>query len=555
MIISKSDLTIYSRLLGYAMPYWKVAAVSVIAMLCAAAMEPLIASLMQPLIDKSLIAKNSTSIWQIPFFIFLAFTTKGLADYVSSVCSQYVAQRTMEDLRRVVFMHEIYLPMSAHQSEDSGRMLSRITYDTAMVGEAVSQAWIVIIRDSLIILGLFAFLIVTTWQLTMVVLGFVPIVAIALRYAGRKLRASNERVQSWIAKLTGLISESLLGLREIKIFDSYSSQDSKFSKVNAALRHEQMKITRVHALNVPIVQVLAATAVSLVIFAASKMSASDLLSPGEFVAFITAMSMIFEPMRRLTNVNAVLQKGLAGAQSIFQLLDRPTESQPRLSSRVLLPLSSVDRGGRVELRNVYYKYPNQGRDCLSNFSLIVEAGESAAIIGASGIGKSTVLHLIAGFDRPTAGEIYIDKRSVDEWGLSEWRKNISFVGQNVALFDGTIEENIRIGNVNAELSEVIRAAKAAHAWEFILTLSKGLETPLGSLGGALSGGQKQRIALARAFLKDAPILLLDEATNALDKSSEAIVLEGIRTLMEGRTTIMVSHHPDRLLRVDRVIEL
>ncbi len=551
----RSDLLLYLRLLSHAKPYWRVALISIGAMLCTAALEPVIPALMQPLIDKSLIGKDPTSLWQVPLFIFLAFTAKGVADYISSVSSQYIAQRTMADLRQLVFSRALDLPMSIHESGSSGHMLSKITYDTAMVGEAVSNAWIVIVRDSLVLMGLLAFLFYTAWQLTLVVLITAPMVALVLKLAGARLRTSNSRLQTWMGALSTVVTEALLGLKEIKIFNNQRAQEARFSKTNLDLRREQMRIARLQSLNVPLVQILAASTVALVIFIASRMSSKNLLTPGEFVAFITAMSMVFEPLRRLTNVNAVLQKGMAGAQSVFALLDEVGESDRSTGTEAISKSYRPSSNGKIEFINVSFRYPGKDRDVLKDFSLLIEPGEGVAITGQSGIGKSTLLYLIAKFGVPRQGEVKISGISVTEWQAHELREHISLVSQSIFLFDGSIEENIRMGKGCATVDEVISAAKSAHAWEFIEALPLGLQTRLGSLGNGLSGGQRQRIAIARAFLKAAPILLLDEPTSALDRESEQSVVAGLKSLMKGRTTILISHNPNTLLSVDRVISL
>jgi subfamily B ATP-binding cassette protein MsbA len=524
-------------------------------MLCTAIIEPVIPALMQPLIDKSLIGKDPKSLWQIPLFIFLAFTAKGVADYISAVSSQYVALRTMSDLRQLVFARALDLPMSIHESNNSGYILSKITYDTAMVGEAVSNAWIVIVRDSLVLLGLLSFLFYTAWQLTLVVLITAPVVAFVLKQAATRMRTSNGRLQVWMGALSALVTEALLGLKEIKIFNYQGAQETRFSKTNLDLRREQMRIVRLQALNVPLVQILAASTVALVIFIASGLSSKNLLTPGEFVAFITAMSMVFEPLRRLTNVNAILQKGMAGAQSVFSLLDESGESDAATKTLRTTLVSNSPSKRKIEFIDVSYGYSGKERDVLKHFNLTIEPGESVAITGPSGIGKSTLLFLVAKFGLPRSGQIKVGNVSLVDWPTHELREHISLVSQNIFLFDGSIKDNILMGKQVATDEEIVSAAKAAHAWEFIEALPLGLNTQLGSLGNGLSGGQRQRIALTRAFLKGAPILLLDEPTSALDRDSEQVVVAGLKSLMIGRTTILVSHNPDTLISVDRVISL
>jgi len=569
------DLRLYLRLLSFAKPYWKLGLGSILAMVATAGLEPLLPALMKPLIDESLIAKDPESLWQIPLLLVVVFVAKGIADYLATVSSQTLAHRTMADLRQAVFEHQLALPMSVHQTEEPGRMLSRITYDITMVSDAVASAWLILIRDTLILIALFGFLFYTAWPLTLLVIAMAPLVAIVIKRAGKKLRRSNHQLQGFMARINGMVEEAMLGLRDIKIFQGNKHQAERFAEQNRLLRTEQIKVTRVQAMNVPLVQVIAACSVAAVIYVASKMAASNSLSPGEFVSFIAAMSMVFEPVRRLTNVNNLLQRGLAAAESLFGLLDRPPEpsgetpaaapaaptapSSPAApTAPTAMPLSpatsSLSSGaasprlsGRITMQSISYQYPFQDKPALQNFSLSIEPNEVVALVGPSGAGKSTVLYLLAGFDSPSQGQILFDGEPLQETNLQQLRQNIALVSQRVTLFNETIAENIAMGRPGADRASIEQAARAAHAWEFIQKLPEGLDTPLGSLGDRLSGGQRQRIAIARAFLKDAPILLLDEATSALDKESEQAVLQGLQSLMINRTVILVSHAPERLM--------
>ncbi len=550
----RSDLRLYFRLLGYIRPYWKIILFSVVGMFVSAALEPVLPALMQPLIDKSLIQRHETSLWQVPFFIIVAFVLKGFADYVANVASQTVAQKVIADLRGLIFAHQLDLPIARHRSEEGGRMLSRITYDTSMVGEAVSTAWLTIIRDTLVLMGLLGFLFYTAWQLTLLVIFIAPVLAYAIRRINGRLRSSSERVQGWMGRVTGHVEEALLGLKEIKIFGAHDIQSERFDRINQGLRREQTKVARIQAINVPLVQILAACSVALVIYVASNLSRQDLLTPGQFVAFITAMSMIFEPVRRLTNVNAVLQRGLAAAASIFSLLDERGEAE---YSATGAPRSKAvgDQCVGIKFEEVSYRYPTQNDWVVENLSLEIRPGEIVALVGPSGSGKTSLLQLICGFDQPTSGRILIGSIPTTDMTLKDLRSQIALVGQQVLLFDLTVAENLRLARPAATEEELIQALQASHSLEFVQNLPAGLDTPLGQLGNNLSGGQRQRLSIARAFLKNAPILLLDEATSALDKDSESAVLAGLQNLIRGKTTILVSHHPERLLNVDRVIQL
>lgn len=563
----QGDLGVYLRLLGHAKPYRRTMAIAIVAMVCSAALEPVLPALMQPLIDKSLIQKNAVSVWQIPLFIVLAFILKGLADYVSTVASQAVAQKTIADLRALVFAHQLDLPLPRHQREEGGRMLTRVTYDTSLVGEAVSSAWVTIIRDSLVLIGLLGFLFYTAWQLTLLVLLIVPALALTIRAINKRIRHSSEKVQTWMGRVTGLVQEGLSGLREIKIFGAYQEQGERFQESNQALRREQMRVIRVQAINVPLVQILAACSVAAVVFFASKLSQADLLSPGEFVAFITGMSMVFEPVRRLMNVNAVLQRGLVAAKSIFALLDEVGE-EGTTSSKAAAALNSfgpsvsfvsaptnMTKAPEIRFERVVFRYEEHDHEALKSFSATIPAGHSVVLAGESGSGKSTLLYLLCGFARPTGGQILIDGRPIESIDLSELRGQISLVGQSSVLFDLTIRENLSLANRDASEADMWEALSQAGARGFVENLQSGLSTRLGTLGDTLSGGQKQRLSIARAFLKGAPILLLDEPTSALDRDSEQAVFAGLRRLMQGKTTIIVSHSPERILNADELIRL
>ena len=546
----KSDMRTYGRLIREALPYWKIAVLAMLSMTATAAMEPLLPALMAPLIDESLIDKDPSSLIQIPLLIVAVFVFKGISEYVASVSSQYVAQRTVADIRSEVFAVQLDLPMVDHDTEEGGRLLSRITYDVTQVGEAVSTAWMIIIKDTLMILGLLGFLIYTSWQMSLALLISAPVVSFVVRKASAKMRRSNQDLQTWTGRLTGLIEESLLAVKDIKIFGGHDNQQAQFDRINKRLRHEQMRVIKIQSLNVPLVQILAAITIGIVILVGTQMSARDLLSPGEFVAYITAMGMIFDPVRRLTGVNATIQRGLAAAESIYEVFDRALDNQRSQSNTYsALPTATLS------IKNVTFTYLGAEDPALNKVSLKVEPGESVALVGPSGSGKSSVIGIIAGFLDPDTGEIKINNESLKQWTLAKRRRQISLVGQQVNLFDTTVAENIRFGWPGATDDEVREAADQANALKFIESLPDGFDTQIGSFGNRISGGQRQRIAIARAFIKDSPILLLDEPTSALDHKSREDVLKGLENLKTNRSTLIISHQPEVLLSIDRTIQL
>ena len=542
----KDSIQLYRRLLGSIRPYYKVVAISVLAMIAVASLEPVLPALLKPLVDESLIKKNQVAQWQVPLFLMLAFLAKGVAEYVASVSSQWIANKAITDLRQQVFRHQMHLPIPVHQAETGGRMLSRILYDIPQVGAALSNAWIIVIRDTLVIVGLTGYLIYTAWELTLVIVAIAPVVAWLIRVASRKLRGSNQEMQQTTGQLTGMVEETLNGVREIKLFGTHDHEDRRFHDVAERLRQQTMRTVRVSAVNVPLVQVLAAAAVATVIWTASSLSAQDKLSPGEFVSFVTAMSMLFEPIRRLTNINAVIQRGLAGAQSIFELLDTPPEVDSATGS---LPRAK----GELRFDDLSFRYPGQGEMALQHFSLDVHPGQTVALVGASGSGKTTLINLIARFNEPGEGRILLDGASLDSLPLAHLRQQLGWVGQQVVLFDDSIAANIAYGRPDVPEADIVAAARAAHAMEFIDKLPNGLATRVGSNGSQLSGGQRQRIAIARAFLRDAPILLLDEATSALDNESERAVKEALIELRKNRTVIVIAHRLSTIRDADRIV--
>ena len=542
----KASLLLYRRLLATLLPYRKVVAISVLAMIATAALEPALPALLKPLVDKSLIAKNATAQWQVPLLLMLAFLGKGIADYVAGVASQWVATKAITDLRQQVFEHQMHLPLSAHQTEAPGRMLSRILYDIPQVGSALSNAWMIVVRDSLVIVGLTAYLIWTAWELTLLLLLIAPAVAWIIRGASRKLRRGNRAMQETAGLMTGTVEESLAGIREIKLFGTHAHENGRFEAVSERLRKETMRTVRISSANVPLVQVLAAVAVSLVIWVASLLSAQDRLTPGTFVAFVAAMAMLFEPIRRLTNVNTVIQKGLAGAQSIYELLDTPPEPDTASGER---PRAR----GELRFEAVGFRYPGQEQPALADFSLAIPPGRTVALVGASGSGKTTAVQLIARFFDPQSGRVLLDGTALPELPLAWLRSQIAWVGQQVVLFDDSVAANIAYGRPNTPEAAIVEAARQAHALEFIEELPEGLRTRVGPNGSQLSGGQRQRIAIARAFLKNAPILLLDEATSALDNESERAVKEALAELRRDRTVLVVAHRLTTIRDADLIV--
>ncbi|WP_240693172.1 lipid A export permease/ATP-binding protein MsbA [Thiomicrorhabdus indica] len=546
MIADPKTIALYKRLLTYIRPYWKAVAITIVALFITAAMTPLLPALLKDVVDESLIAKNEEAITTIPLLIILIFMVRGFAEYASKVAGEWVAHKAIQAIRSELFAKIQRLSETTHREYTEGKLLSKITYDVPQVGATLSQAWIVIIKESLIVSGLLGFLFYTTWQLTLLIIVIAPIVALVFNRASKLMRKSNKNIQASMGVLTQRLGESLKGHKEIKMYGAQSYEQARFDDASETFRKHTMKSARVAAANVPVIQLIASVSLAGVIYVASVMSANDQLTTGEFIAFITAMVMIFDPIRRLTNINATIQRGMAAAESIFDVLDHreePNSGTQKLENK-LLP---------IYFKNIEFAYGHER--LFKDFSLTIPAGKSLALVGSSGSGKTTLVNLLTRFYDPKDGEILIGNQNIHNVETTSLRDQIAYVSQNVVLFNDTIAANIAYGKSGIPEEDIIKAAQNAHAWEFIESLPAGLDTMIGENGASLSGGQRQRIAIARAFLKNAPILILDEATSALDNESERQIQLAMEQLKQNRTVIMIAHRLTTIENADHIIVL
>lgn len=543
--MKQTTFTLYKRLLQYLRPYWKMVALVVLTLGLVAATEPLMPLLLKYLVDDSLIAQDQTMIKLIPALILLVFIVKGLAEYASKVASSWVAHKAILDIRAQMFAKMNRLPLQTHHDFSTGQLLSKVTYDVPQVANSLSEAWIILIRDTLIIIGLLGYMLYTSWQLTLLMLMIGPIVAWIIDRASKLMRNSSTEMQNSMGELTQRLEEGLNGYKDIKIYGAETYEEKRFYTTAESLRKHTMNVIKVSAANVPLVQMLAAIALALIVYVAASMSAQGDFTPGEFIAFVTAMALIFEPIRRLTSVNQTLQQGMAASESIFNLLDLPTESNPGTAK-----LGTVK--GELHLNQVSFTYPNQTQPALNRLNLTLKANQTTALVGQSGSGKTTLANLLARFYAPSEGHILLDGQDIQQFELNNYRQQVAFVSQHVILFNDTIRANIAYGHDEFDEAAIIQAAKDAHAWEFIERLPQGLDTLVGNNGALLSGGQRQRLAIARAFLKNAPILIMDEATSALDNQSEAMIQQAMHQLRQGRTVIIIAHRLSTIENADQI---
>ncbi len=547
-MFDSATVKLYRRLLNYILPYKSLIAITLLALLTIAVMEPAIAWILKGLVDESLIAKDPDSFVMMPLMLAGVFIIKGFAEYLSKVFSKWIAEKAILNIRADMYDKMHHLPYHQFQKYGTGSLMSKITYDVPQASSALSTAWVILIRDSLTVLALIAYLLYISWQLTLLMLIIGPIVAFIIDKASRLMRKSSKAMQQNMGQLTHRLEESLTAHQDIKIYGAENYEKKRFHKTAKELMNNTMRVTRVSAINVPLVQVLAAIALAGVVYIAMQMSAQNMFTPGELLSYITAMALTFEPIRRLTSVNEVIQKGMAAAESIFELLDQPTEADSGTKD-------ALNMTGHIEFNSTSFSYPESDRTVIKELELTIPAGTTTALVGRSGSGKSTIVHLLSRFYEPTSGKITLDGFDISSIKRKCLREQISMVSQKVTLFADTVEANIAYGHTEFDRERIIQAAKDAHAWEFIEKLPEGLDTFIGENGSNLSGGQRQRIAIARAFLKNAPILIMDEATSALDNESEKMIQQAMEKLRQDRTVIIIAHRLSTIENADQIVVL
>ncbi len=534
---------VYFRLLGYVKPYWKIFSFSLIAMIALAIAEPLKAALMKPLLDTTFVEKDPDMLVLMPMMLIGLFAFSGIAQYISTVSLAWVANKVVMDLREQMLNRILALPSQYFSDNTSGGLLSKMNYDVGQVRAAATNVLIVVVRDTLTIIGLLAWMLYLDWKMTLMVFVIAPLIALVVKAISHRMRNNSHSLQDAMGDMTHIAEEAVNGNRVIKVFDGQAYETKRFNEATNWVRRFEMKITNTSAANVPVVQLIAASALAVIIYIGSK----GTMTVGAFVSFIAAMAMLSSPIKRLTSINEHLQRGIAAAESVFKLIDQHPE--PDTGSRQL------DRAqGTLQFNNVSLHYANSESTALNAINLSIQAGETLALVGRSGSGKTSLVNLIPRFYQPTAGQLLIDGIDITDIRLADLRRNLALVTQEVVLFNDTIANNIAYGlRQDASRDDIIAAAKAAHAMEFIEQLPNGLDTLIGEKGARLSGGQRQRLAIARAILKDAPILILDEATSALDTESERHVQAALENLKRGRTTIMIAHRLSTIENADRII--
>lgn len=544
-----SGKAIYARIMRHALVYRAAMVIAVISMIVAAGTDTAFAALMRPLLDGSFVEKDPSVMVWAPILLIVVFLLRSVATFVSTYMMAKVGRGVVRDLRKKLFEKLIRLPTTRYDNATTSELLTKITSHTERVVSTATNSLTVLVRDSLTGIGLLAWMLYLSPGLFIFIIACGPPIGLLILAVSRRIRRLSHQIQDSTINLNQIITETVEGHQVVKTFGGQEYELERFDRENLRHGHLNMKRVTAMALSAPLIELVVVIALALMIALATQGSFMENLSVGTFVSFITAMVLIFPPIRRLTKVSGEIQQGIAAGESIFALMDEAAE--PQGGERRL-----GDRRGRVEYRQLSFVYPNSSAKVLDNISFVVEPSQTVALVGRSGGGKSTLASLLPRFYDPESGQILIDGIDIRELDLEELRGQIAYVGQQVTLFNDSVAANIAYGRLRDYSIEQIRAAaEAAHALKFIEALPKGFDTEVGQNGVLLSGGQRQRIAIARAILKDAPILILDEATSSLDTESERHVQAALEQLMRERTTLVIAHRLSTVEHADQILVL
>lgn len=543
-VVSVNGFQTYQRLLQYAKRYWVAFLIGIIGTILLSAADAGFAWVLKPILDKGFIAKDTLFIKWLPLGIVIAFILRGVAGFMSNYFMTSAGRNVVMRFRQDIFAHLLKLPAPFYDNTSSGQLLSTLLYNVEQVAKASTDALVTIVQESFLITGLLGVMILTSWQLSLLFLIATPLIATIARRSSKRMRQLSKNVQNSMGGVTHVAEEAIEGYKVIRMFGGETYETNKFNILSEKNRSRELKVIATNTLASSGVQLVAGSVIACIIYLATSHYTS--ITPGAFMSMIASMLALLKPMRNLTTVNSTIQKGIAAAESIFALLDQPAEKDVGNCS-----LQRVK--GRIVYENVSFAYQAEKR-VLSNISFVAEPGQTIALVGRSGSGKSTLINLLPRFYDGYTGKILMDDMDIHEIKLSDLRNQFALVSQHVTLFNDTIANNIAYGRLSkVSDAEIIEATKAAHAYDFIQELPQGLQTLVGENGVLLSGGQRQRLAIARALLKDAPILVLDEATSALDTEAERHIQAALEELMQHRTTLVIAHRLSTVERADKIL--
>lgn len=536
---------LYGRLLSYVKPYTGSFLLAVVGFIIFASAAPLLSKMMGEIVDVLDEPKRADANFVV-FGLIGIFAFRGLGTFLGKYFIARVGRGVVHDLRRVLFDHMLLLPTQYYDSENTGSVISRVIFDVNQVMGASTRALTTLVQDGLTVVFLMAYLIYLDWKLTLIFLGLAPVIGLLVGFASRYFRKYSKRIQKSMGDVTQVTNEAINGVREVRTFGANQFESQRFMAASDDNRRQSLKFELTNSINVPLNQQIVALGLGVMVYLMFDRVIDGSMSAGEFMTFITAASLIAKPLRALTDINSVIQKGLVGAHSIFTVMDAEPEID---EGEHMLP--SVK--GNISIRDLHFSYETSKGWVLNGVNADVKAGQSYALVGKSGSGKTTFVNLLPRFYDYQQGSIELDGISLKDIKLADLRRNISIVSQSVTLFNASILENIAYGELSDRSeAEVIAAAKAAHADEFIMKMPQGYHTEIGDDGVLLSGGQRQRLAIARAILKDAPVLILDEATSALDTESERHIQAAMEEVMKGRTTFVIAHRLSTIENVDEI---
>ncbi len=519
---------------------------ALIGMLGYAGIDVLFINELETFIDEGITQQKSSVLAAAPIFVVVVFLLRGVFNYMATYGLGWVGSNIVMNLRQELYEKLMALPVTFHDKESNGALISKITYDTEQIENACSKALMTLVREGAMVIGLLGIMFYHSWQLSSAIIVIVPVVAVIVSYVTKRFRVISKRIQNAMGSVTKQSEQMLSGHKVILAFGGQKQETKNFLEVNNHNRQQRMKMVVTKTLSVSVIQIIASFALAAVLFLAAQPSMLNTLSPGTFTVILSAMMMLLRPLKLLTTVNSEFQRGLTAAKSVFEVLDQQSEKNEGEYQK-----ARVD--GELSFKNVNFSYDGSDNNVISDFNLNIKPGTSVAFVGRSGSGKTTISNFIPRYYAPQSGEITLDGIKLNDFELNNLRSQIALVSQHVVLFNDTIAKNIAYGADDASVEDIELAAKLAHVKEFTDQMEEGLETQVGENGVLLSGGQRQRIAIARAILRNAPILIMDEATSALDTESERAIQDAMDHLMENRTSIVIAHRLSTIENADNIV--
>lgn len=544
----KIEGSTYKRLFNQIKPYWWAIGLAMLTNMFYSGVDATLTFLLKPLLDEGFIARDMSVIQLLPVILIGLFLVRGVVSFTATYLLAWAGRRIIMEFRQKVFKHLLALPTKFYDHHSSGQLISKLTFNVEQIAKVSTDVIATFVREFSLVVFLIVVVITISWQFSLLIFGAMPIIALMIYWVNKRFRRYSKRIQATMGGTTHIAEESIEGQKVVKIFNGEAYEQARFNEITQKNRNQEMRIVISGAINVPLVQLVAAMALAITVYFATSDTGVGGLSAGEFTALVVAMFAMLRPIKQLTNINNKIQQGLVAAQSVFELLDEPLE--------VDTGSISIKRAkGKIEYKDLSFSYDQSRGQVLNNINLTIEPGEVVAFVGRSGSGKTTLVNLLPRFYDVDQGKIVLDGTDISNIRLADLRRQIALVSQQVTLFNDTISSNIAYGMPEASEESIRTAALLSHCEEFVQHLPEGLNTLTGENGVLLSGGQRQRIAIARAILKDAPILILDEATSALDNESERHVQDALQVLMKNRTTLVIAHRLSTIERADKIVVL